>query len=702
MKLTDLKQIVDRLNGDDRASVTAAEMDEAREGLRALVDETRGQAATEDSIALLTDLVAAKAAIDAEQDARDTAAAEQAAKAEQLLSELDKSAEPKADEPADGEGHAGGEQDTPPQDEPPAVAAENEDTVTEQEPELIAASGAQAIADAVTAGIKAAFAAQTPKLETPKGRTGRPTSTTPAVATRDVVNTHVYAGQNAEGRAITSTAEAARALHDKWRGPYQAANFSGRMPVLHVESSYPESRVLGQDADSNLTKIENVTGARALVAAGGLCAPLETLYDVEVVGSADRPVKNALAQFGVERGGITYRPPISAAQAVYGAGVWTMADDEAQPLGTKGTWVVECPGMRDEEIEAIYLSLEFSNITTRYDPEATAANLEQGLIAHARLAENRLLAKIAAQSKVLSGAQVIGATRDILVNLDKAIAYYRNRHRINDAVQLTQIMPGWVKSLIRADLARQMAAGDWIEALNIADSQIESFFTRRGVQPVWHLDGPTGLDEVQTVTISGGPTGGTFTLTYSGQTTAAIAYNASASAVRSALGALSNLNAEDITVTGANGGPYTVTFGAGAVEGQNVAQMTATGSFTGGSSPSVAVATTIGGGGAVVVDGVSIASQTYGPTTAGQSIPGFPDQIDSVLYPSGSWLFLDGGTLDLGLVRDSELNSRNRYRQFSETFEGAAFRGVESLRLVMSVQPNGQVSSTKDLTLVTD
>ncbi|WP_039942974.1 hypothetical protein [Streptomyces himastatinicus] len=109
-------------------------------------------------------------------------------------------------------------------------------------------------------------------------------------------------------------------------------------------------------------------------------------------------------------------------------------------------------------------------------------------------------------------------------------------------------------------------------------------------------------NEVQTVTITGGPTGGTFTLTYSGQTTAAIAYNATAAAVQTALEALSNVNPGDMTVTGNAGGPYTVTFG-GQYLGDNVAQMTATGSFTGGSSPAVAVATTTAGGTATASDG---------------------------------------------------------------------------------------------------
>ncbi len=101
--------------------------------------------------------------------------------------------------------------------------------------------------------------------------------------------------------------------------------------------------------------------------------------------------------------------------------------------------------------------------------------------------------------------------------------------------------------------------------------------------------------EVQTATITGSPTGGTFTLTFDGATTAAIAYNAAASAVQAALEALPNITAGDVTVTGSAGGPYTITFG-GAYTGASVAQITATASLTGGTTPGVTMATTTGGG----------------------------------------------------------------------------------------------------------
>jgi hypothetical protein len=118
--------------------------------------------------------------------------------------------------------------------------------------------------------------------------------------------------------------------------------------------------------------------------------------------------------------------------------------------------------------------------------------------------------------------------------------------------------------------------------------------------------GPTA--EVQTVTVTGSPTGGTYTLTFSGQTTAGIPYNATAAQVKAALEALSNIAPGDVTVSG---GPHpgtviSVTF-AGAYLGEDVAQMTASASgLTGGTSPAVTVATATAGGASGASDGTQV------------------------------------------------------------------------------------------------
>lgn len=102
--------------------------------------------------------------------------------------------------------------------------------------------------------------------------------------------------------------------------------------------------------------------------------------------------------------------------------------------------------------------------------------------------------------------------------------------------------------------------------------------------------GVAAVNEVQKVAIQGNATGGTFTLTYAGQTTSSIAWDASTSTVASALIALSNIGVGDVTVSGTPGN-WLVEF-TNALAGTNVAQMTATSSLTGTSAANVTVATT--------------------------------------------------------------------------------------------------------------
>lgn len=127
-------------------------------------------------------------------------------------------------------------------------------------------------------------------------------------------------------------------------------------------------------------------------------------------------------------------------------------------------------------------------------------------------------------------------------------------------------------------------------------------FTGRGYIKSHAFDASTlapvgGVSEVQTITETGTPTGGTFTLKYRGQETAAIAYNAAASAVASALQALSNIGSTGVTATGGAlpGTPVVVTF-AGPLANTDVFMLQlGTNSLTGGTAPTVTVAQTTQG-----------------------------------------------------------------------------------------------------------
>jgi len=99
-------------------------------------------------------------------------------------------------------------------------------------------------------------------------------------------------------------------------------------------------------------------------------------------------------------------------------------------------------------------------------------------------------------------------------------------------------------------------------------------------------------DNYQTLSISGTPTGGTFTLSYKGQTTAAIAYNAAAAAVQSALAALSTIGTGNVSCSGGAlpGTPVVIAF-TGTLA-NDTTLLTHTDSFTGGTSPAASLVQT--------------------------------------------------------------------------------------------------------------
>ena len=102
----------------------------------------------------------------------------------------------------------------------------------------------------------------------------------------------------------------------------------------------------------------------------------------------------------------------------------------------------------------------------------------------------------------------------------------------------------------------------------------------------------TGFEGGEVQEVSNNATGGTFTLTFDGQTTAAIAYNAAAATVEPALEALSNITDVTVTGSGTSGDPWVVAFVD--PDRQNVAEMTADDTnLTGGTST---ITTTVEGG----------------------------------------------------------------------------------------------------------
>jgi hypothetical protein len=88
----------------------------------------------------------------------------------------------------------------------------------------------------------------------------------------------------------------------------------------------------------------------------------------------------------------------------------------------------------------------------------------------------------------------------------------------------------------------------------------------------------------------------------------------------------------------------------------------------------------------------------YGTQSGSAAMNEFTDTFTWYIFAEGTFLFLDGGTLDLGIIRDSTLVGTNDYKMFVETFEGVAKVGVESLVVTSTISVNGVAAALRDTT----
>lgn len=343
--------------------------------------------------------------------------------------------------------------------------------------------------------------------------------------------------------------------------------------VASITTSYPEDRTLTQDAEANWDKIQAVASPEAMVASGGHSAPFTVKYDIFGIGTTERPVRDCLPRFQADRGGIRFITPPVLSDYDNAVGVWTNVVDTAPDTATKASLTVSAATENTVATDAVTLQLQFGNLMTRAYPELIARHNELGLIQHAREAETQILSRLTTLSTAVTSTSLIGMGRDFLVQLGRAAAQYRGRHRLPADFPLRAIIPAWVKDAMAADLTLA-APGD--NTMN-AYGEIDGYIAARGINPCYTVDGSA--------------------------------------------------------MTGSQG--------SGAMNE-------------------------------------------------------FTDTFVWYLFAEGTFLFLDGGTLDLGIIRDSTLVGTNDYKMFVETFEGVAKVGVESLKVTSTINVNGAAAALRD------
>ncbi len=331
------------------------------------------------------------------------------------------------------------------------------------------------------APVTAAANADNLNIEVPADR--RPTSRTSAAPVA------ITAGADIPGYTAGSPLDnmnvVAEAMAKRLHGLRRVNGGDGEQHIVaSVTTSFPEDRTLTQDAESNWAKINAVTSPEALVASGGHAAPFETKYDIFGLGTTARPVRDALPRFQADRGGIRFVTPPVLSSYGNAVGVWTNAVDTNPGTDVKASLTVSAAAEQTVATDAVTLQLQFGNLMTRAYPELIARHNELGLIQHAREAEQNLLTKIGAASTAVTTTSLIGFGRDFLVQLGRASAAYRSRHRLEADAPLRAIIPAWVKDAMAADLALAMPGDSTLNAY----AEIDGYVASRGVTLSASLD----------------------------------------------------------------------------------------------------------------------------------------------------------------------------------------------------------------------
>lgn len=459
---------------------------------------------TDEDLATLGTLTEGIEVLSAEISAREQAAAERAAKAAEMAAKVG------ADKPATED-----EDDTPAEEKTEAEA-----DIAEAEAEKKANAAAAAVEPAAEVDAEPepeAVTAAAPRgpiklsgirrhVHTPAPAITEETSvedTTPKarMTVADVPGFAADSDASFEDLAVALD----RRLQGFNSGAYAAAARAGRaMSERHslavVRKAFDERATVGspESADAAMAfavNEKNLPGG-SLVAAGGWCAPSETVYDLLEDESRDGLI--SLPEINVTRGGIKftkgpkfadlYAAPsfnFTEAEAKEGKYQPTSATDPTNKVGAKPVYHVPCTDFEEVRLSAAGIHIQAGLLQQRGYPELVARTIRGALVAHEHKMSERIIASMETQSTAVSmDAGQIGAAAPILTAIELQVEHYRYAQRLSRSTTLEAVFPYWVRGAVRTDLSRR----EGVDLMDVPDSRIDAWFRSRGVNAQFVYD----------------------------------------------------------------------------------------------------------------------------------------------------------------------------------------------------------------------
>lgn len=468
---------------------------------------------TDEDLATLGTLTDGIEVLSAEISAREQAAAERAAKAAEMAAQVgaDKPAAPADDDADDAPADDSDDDDTPAEEK--ADAAEDEAEARTQKKAKASAADVEPAAEIDAEAVPAAVPRGPIKLSGIRRHVHTPApAITEETSVEDTAPKARMTVADVPGFAADSDAsfeDLAVALDRRLQGfnsgAYAAAARAGRaMSERHglavIRKSFDERATVNspESADAAMAfavNEKNLPGG-SLVAAGGWCAPSETVYDLLEGESRDGLI--SLPEINVTRGGIKFTkgpkfadlyaaPSFNFTEEEAKAGKYapTSATDPTNKVGAKPAYSVPCTEFEDVRLSAAGLHIQANLLQQRGYPELVARTIRGALVAHEHKMSERIIASMARQSTAVSmDSGQIGAAAPILTAIELQVEHYRYAQRLSRSTTLEAVFPYWVHGAIRTDLSRR----EGVDLIDVSDARIDAWFKARGVNPQFVYD----------------------------------------------------------------------------------------------------------------------------------------------------------------------------------------------------------------------
>lgn len=268
-----------------------------------------------------------------------------------------------------------------------------------------------------------------------------------------------------------------------------------RFTVKNKDPQHIEEVIAAARNEANLLNPTTGKGG-SLLAAGGWCAPSETIYDLCELETRDGLL--SVPEITINRGGINFTqgPDFSSIFADTGFcfteqddidGTYAPGATPEDPLveGDKPCFHIECPEFDEERLEVCGLCLTAGLLQARGYPEVIARVLRGALIGHDhRLNANIIEKMVAGSTAVVMPAGQVGATAPLLTAIELQVEHLRTVNRMSRTATLEAVFPMWTHGVIRSDLSRRLG----VDMLSVTNEQINAWFRQRGVSAQFVYD----------------------------------------------------------------------------------------------------------------------------------------------------------------------------------------------------------------------